>query len=43
VNAMQNAGTYRVNFNRARVTAGYYIVEFKAGAFVVQKRLALVE
>jgi YVTN family beta-propeller protein len=43
VNATQNAGPYRVNFNRARVTAGYYIVEFKAGAFVVQKKLALVE
>ena len=43
VNGMQNAGRYRINFNRARVTAGYYIVEFKAGAFVVQKKLALID
>jgi hypothetical protein len=43
VNAMQNAGLYRINFSRAKVTAGYYIVEFKAGSFVIQKRLALID
>jgi len=43
VNATQNAGSYKINFSRARLTAGYYIVEFKAGAFVVQKKLALTD
>lgn len=42
VYAMQNAGSYRINFSSARVTAGYYIVKFKAGSFVVQKKLALI-
>ena len=41
VNAMQNAGSYTINFNHAKVTAGYYIVELKAGSFIVQKKLAL--
>jgi YVTN family beta-propeller protein len=43
VNGMQNAGSYRIAFNHARITTGYYIVEFKAGTFVVQKRLALID
>jgi|GEM_PF-4655055 hypothetical protein len=43
VNAMQNAGSYKINFSRARLTAGYYIVEFKAGDLVVQKKLALID
>jgi formylglycine-generating enzyme required for sulfatase activity/5-hydroxyisourate hydrolase-like protein (transthyretin family) len=43
VNAMQNTGLYRVDISRARVTKGYYIVKFKAGEFVVQKKLALVD
>jgi hypothetical protein len=42
VSGMQNAGLYSINFNHAKVPAGYYIVEFKAGTFIVQKRLALM-
>jgi hypothetical protein len=43
VSGRQNAGSYSINFNHAKVTAGYYIVEFKAGTFIVQRKLALTE
>ena len=43
VDVMQNAGSYTINFNHAKVTAGYYVVEFKAGSFIAQKRLALTK
>jgi hypothetical protein len=43
VNAMQNAGLYSIDFKHAKVTAGYYIVEFKAGSFIVQKKMALID
>jgi hypothetical protein len=42
VNAMQNVGSYNINFKQARMMTGYYIVEFKAGSFIAQKRLALI-
>jgi hypothetical protein len=42
INGLQNAGSYRINFGNAKVMAGYYIVQFKAGNYVVQKRLVLV-
>lgn len=43
VNAMQNAGSYAINLSRTKVRLGYYILEFKAGLFVLQKKLALID
>ncbi len=42
VNATQNAGAYNIDLRREKITAGFYVVKFKAGSFIVQKRLTLM-
>jgi hypothetical protein len=37
---IQNAGSYIIDYKRARVAAGYYIVEFKSGTMIARRMLA---
>jgi YVTN family beta-propeller protein len=39
---MQEAGPYEVNFKHSNMTAGTYAVEFRAGAIVVQRKVAII-
>lgn len=40
---MQGAGSYSVNFDRAKLPVGYYFLKFQAGSYIVQRKLALTE
>ncbi len=42
LNTTQNAGSYNIDLRREKITAGFYVVKFKAGTFIVHKRLSLM-
>jgi hypothetical protein len=40
MNGIQGAGSYAIDYNRAKVAAGNYIVEFKSGSLIARRMLA---
>ena len=39
---MQSAGLYAIDFDRAKLAAGYYLLEFKAGSLIVTKKVSIM-
>ncbi len=43
VNEIQNAGSYKVNFNASKLSSGIYIYQIKADNFIQSKKMMLVK
>ncbi len=43
VNEMQNAGSYKVNFDASKLSTGAYIYRIQAGSFVQTKKMLLIK